>query len=71
MATKESIVLERATRITLSQAIVDQLLTLIRQEALFPGDKLPSEDELSRRLAVGRSSIRGPCARSLCWVCWR
>ncbi|MHC0037380.1 FadR/GntR family transcriptional regulator [Pseudoneobacillus sp. C159] len=38
--------------------IVKQLRGLITQERLKPGDKLPSERELSERLNVGRSSVR-------------
>jgi GntR family transcriptional regulator, transcriptional repressor for pyruvate dehydrogenase complex len=38
--------------------IVKQLRMLITKEALKPGDKLPSERELSERLNVGRSSVR-------------
>jgi GntR family transcriptional regulator, transcriptional repressor for pyruvate dehydrogenase complex len=38
--------------------IVKQLRMLITKEKLKPGDKLPSERELSERLNVGRSSVR-------------
>jgi GntR family transcriptional regulator, transcriptional repressor for pyruvate dehydrogenase complex len=38
--------------------IVKQLRGLISQENLKPGDKLPSERELSERLNAGRSSVR-------------
>lgn len=38
--------------------IVKQLRMLISKERLKPGDKLPSERELSERLNVGRSSVR-------------
>jgi GntR family transcriptional regulator, transcriptional repressor for pyruvate dehydrogenase complex len=38
--------------------IVKQLRLLISKEALKPGDKIPSERELSERLNVGRSSVR-------------
>lgn len=38
--------------------IVKQLRMLISKEALKPGDKIPSERELSERLNVGRSSVR-------------
>lgn len=38
--------------------IVKQLRMLISKEKLKPGDKLPSERELSERLIVGRSSVR-------------
>lgn len=38
--------------------IVKQLRAMIEQDSLKPGDKLPSERELSERLNVGRSSVR-------------
>jgi GntR family transcriptional regulator, transcriptional repressor for pyruvate dehydrogenase complex len=38
--------------------IVKQLRSLISKEKLKPGDKLPSERELTERLNVGRSSVR-------------
>ena len=39
-------------------AIVKQLRLMIERDGLKPGDKLPSERELSERLIVGRSSVR-------------
>ncbi len=45
-------------RVTTSQAVADQLIGLVRQGILKPGDKLPSERDLSEQLNVGRSSIR-------------
>lgn len=38
--------------------IVKQLRIMIKEDHLKPGDKLPSERELSERLNVGRSSVR-------------
>lgn len=38
--------------------IVKQLRTMIEEDGLKPGDKIPSERELSERLIVGRSSVR-------------
>ena len=38
--------------------IVNQLKRMIEQDGLLPGDKIPSERELSDRLQVGRSSVR-------------
>ena len=35
-----------------------QLRNMISEDQLKPGDKLPSERELSERLSVGRSSVR-------------
>jgi GntR family transcriptional repressor for pyruvate dehydrogenase complex len=42
----------------LSQVVLDQVLTQIRDGLLRPGDRLPSEHELMRMLSVGRSSVR-------------
>ncbi|MCF6408754.1 FadR/GntR family transcriptional regulator [Pseudalkalibacillus salsuginis] len=38
--------------------ILNQLKTIMLDDQLQPGDKLPSERELSERLNVGRSSVR-------------
>ncbi|PFA69105.1 GntR family transcriptional regulator [Bacillus sp. AFS015802] len=38
--------------------IVHQLREMITKDGLQPGDKIPSERELSERLNVGRSSVR-------------
>ena len=38
--------------------IVRKLQRMIEQDKLVPGDKIPSERELSERLNVGRSSVR-------------
>lgn len=38
--------------------IVEQLRKMIEADGLLPGDKIPSERELSERLQVGRSSVR-------------
>ena len=40
------------------EEIVDQLKMMIIQGNLKPGDKLPSERELSEQLGVSRSSVR-------------
>jgi GntR family transcriptional regulator, transcriptional repressor for pyruvate dehydrogenase complex len=50
--------LTQVERVTTTQAIVGQLIELIRSGRLKPGDKLPSEPELVQMLGVGRSSIR-------------
>jgi GntR family transcriptional repressor for pyruvate dehydrogenase complex len=42
----------------LTDDIVQRLVSLILEEGLKPGDKLPSERELMGRLSVGRSSLR-------------
>lgn len=38
--------------------IVQKLREMIEEDGLKPGDKIPSERELSERLHVGRSSVR-------------
>lgn len=45
-------------RSTLVQSVVDQLVTLIGDGVLRPGDRLPSERDLMKRLSVGRSTVR-------------
>lgn len=50
--------LEPSRRTSLSQIVVDQILHLVREGQLRPGDRLPSEAEMMRMLRVGRSSIR-------------
>lgn len=42
----------------LTDDIVKRLVSLVLDEGLKPGDKLPSERELMVRLGVGRSSLR-------------
>ena len=41
-----------------SDKIADQVIALIKDGKLVPGDKLPSERELVKILGVGRSSLR-------------
>jgi GntR family transcriptional repressor for pyruvate dehydrogenase complex len=45
-------------RVPLSQKVLDQLLSRIRDGSIRPGDRLPGEYELMRQLDVGRSSVR-------------
>jgi GntR family transcriptional repressor for pyruvate dehydrogenase complex len=54
----QSIKLEAPRRISLSQVVVDQILRLIQEGQLRPGDQMPSEAEMTRMLNVGRSSVR-------------
>lgn len=42
----------------MSEAIVEQIRTLIRSNRLRPGDRLPSERELCERLGVSRVTVR-------------
>ena len=43
---------------SLPQKISEDIISLILEENLQPGDKLPNESILSKRLDAGRSSIR-------------
>ena len=47
-----------ARREPVSQIILDQLLSEIRDGRLNPGDRLPTEGELMQVFEVGRSSVR-------------
>ena len=42
----------------LSEMVVDAIREMIREKAMQPGDKLPSENELTKELQVSRSSVR-------------
>jgi len=50
--------LEPAHRVSLSEVILERLLERMRQGELKPGDRLPSELQLSEMFRVGRSSVR-------------
>jgi DNA-binding FadR family transcriptional regulator len=45
-------------RNNLTDGVVRSLVSLVLEEGLTPGDRLPSERELMKRLSVGRSSLR-------------
>ncbi|MCX6001546.1 MAG: FadR/GntR family transcriptional regulator [Chloroflexi bacterium] len=45
-------------RINISDEIIDQIISMIHKGTLKPGDRLPSERELTDAFKVGRSSIR-------------
>ena len=42
----------------LPEVIAEQVVAAIREGALKPGDRLPTEQELARQLGVGRTSVR-------------
>jgi GntR family transcriptional repressor for pyruvate dehydrogenase complex len=50
--------LQPVRRRSLSDDIIDQLVDLIARDELIPGQRIPSERELSRQLGVGRASLR-------------
>jgi len=54
----ENLPLEPPRRVTVVDSIIEQLVSLIQQGALKPGDRLPSERQLMERLGVSRSSVR-------------
>ena len=41
-----------------AEQVVDQIREMIRQGKLKPGDRLPSERELAKRLGISRASLR-------------
>ncbi len=50
--------LQKVTRTSLSEDIVQQILALLSTGDLKPGQRLPSERELCKYFGVGRSSLR-------------
>lgn len=50
--------LEPIKRVALTDAVIEQLYNLMVSGQVEPGDKLPSESDLSNALDVGRSTIR-------------
>jgi GntR family transcriptional repressor for pyruvate dehydrogenase complex len=55
------------TRTSISDEIVDQIMSLIAKGDLKPGQRLPSERELCKNFGAGRSSLR-EALRCLCIV---
>lgn len=49
---------ERVDKKTVSNAVIEQVVEMIRSGKLGPGDQLPTEHKLSEVLGVGRSSVR-------------
>lgn len=45
-------------RLTLADALIEEVKRLIARGEVAPGDRLPSEAELCRRFQVGRSTVR-------------
>lgn len=59
MATDSQVIsLSPIRRDKLTETVADRLLGEIREKAIRPGTKMPSERELMRALGVGRSTIR-------------
>jgi len=55
------------TKTSISDEIVDQIMALIANGSLKPGQRLPSERELCKNFGAGRSSLR-EALRCLCIV---
>jgi GntR family transcriptional repressor for pyruvate dehydrogenase complex len=51
-------VIKPVERITVADAIIEQLVALIDSGQFRPGERMPSEQELTERFAVGRTSVR-------------
>lgn len=49
---------DAVARMSVSQSVLDKILAEIRDGRLKPGEKLPSEHELTQQFQVGRSTIR-------------
>lgn len=49
---------ERVDKKTVSNAVIEQVMEMVRNGKLGPGDQLPTEHKLSQVLGVGRSSVR-------------
>ncbi len=50
--------LRRIKRTTLTDSVIEQLLEMIQDGALLPGQRLPSEHELMSTMGVGRTPVR-------------
>lgn len=50
--------IRRVTRISISEEIVEQIINLISNGVLKPGEHLPSERELCKKFGASRSSLR-------------
>lgn len=55
---EETAALRPVQRQTLAKAVLEQLVNYIQSGALVPGDALPAQPELARRLSVSRPVLR-------------
>jgi len=53
-----SLKLQPPRRVTIVESIIKQIVSLIQDRTLNPGDKLPSERKLMEMLGVSRSTVR-------------
>ena len=58
MSADNALGLQPPRRVTIVESIIEQLVSLIHDGSLKPGDKLPSERKLMEMLNVSRSSVR-------------
>ena len=58
LAERNIFMLEPIKKTRLYEDIADQLISLIQDGTLAPGDKLPSERQLAEDLQVSRTAVR-------------
>lgn len=58
MHKSEELIFAPVGKTTLVESVMEQVIVLIRQGVLKPGDKLPPERSLMQMMQVGRSTIR-------------
>ncbi|MFH5181832.1 FadR/GntR family transcriptional regulator [Paenibacillus sp. TAB 01] len=58
MSNPNELQMKSVKRETMSKQVVDQIIELLRSGQLKPGDKLPTESELSEKLFVSRPVLR-------------
>ena len=58
MNDENSLKLQPPRRVTIVESIIEQIVSLIQDGTLKPGDKLPSERKLMEMLGVSRSTVR-------------
>ena len=56
--TPQSLFLEPIEQSTMTEQVANRLVKLLSNGDLKPGDKLPPERELAKRLNVGRTTVR-------------
>lgn len=66
-AAAERPMFQEVRRVSLAQSVTEQIIAMISEGRIRPGDRLPSELELMRQFGVGRSSVR-EAVRSLALI---
>ncbi|MEA1939121.1 MAG: FadR/GntR family transcriptional regulator, partial [Candidatus Caldatribacteriota bacterium] len=49
---------KKITSVRLYESVIEQIMLLIKNKELQPGDKLPTERELAEKLSISRGSLR-------------